>query len=127
MPTLTGMSSVACRRTGSNGKELIRRLNPVEGFSMNLWTPDMWRRPHQQIEGSGSFDLINDMAGNMWSLHHFVPLAISAFGCVDWRVIQQMKWKAKCTRPVVGSPGETFECISDSGSDSADLSLERGG
>ena len=92
--TLTGQSSMCCRYTSAKGTEVLRRLHPIEGFRFNLWDAPHWRVGPYTGNGVDT-EVLNDMVGNSWSLHHVVPLTMAAFGAVDWRKIPQLIRSAK--------------------------------
>ena len=114
VPTCTGLSAIACRQTDEHGTVRLHRLHPLEVFAMNLWEHPHWRGSPFQGEGVDA-ELLNDLAGNMWSLHHLVPLTMAACGAVPWSRVARIVREAK-SRDIHAKKAVVVDSVS--GSDS---------
>ena len=89
VPTWTGKSQMAGRKTTVTGDVVhaeIRRIHPLEGFQMNLWSVDKWS--DRFYSASTDVDQLGDLCGNSWSLFHYVPIVMAAFGAISWSEVE---------------------------------------
>ena len=64
----------------------LRRIHPLEGFQMNLWSVDKWS--DRFCSASTDVDQLGDLCGNSWSLFHYVPIVMAAFGAISWSEVE---------------------------------------
>lgn len=121
IPTWTGKSQMCVREvvtsptssSQSQEKPMVtfRRIHPLEGFQLNLWDVGLFSLT--DFSGPGmAVELLNDMVGNSWSLFHYVPIVISAFGAVSWNQAAALIAAA--------ADAEAAECDEDIEVDSSD-------
>eukprot|EP00959_Pyramimonas_sp_CCMP1952_P455244 9471266-Pyramimonas_sp.AAC.1 len=80
---------MACRLTEDGKTKSIHRLHPVEIFRMNLWDVSRFCKPRiPENADKVTFDSLNEMAGNMWSGYHVVPIIMASFGAVSWTQVE---------------------------------------
>ena len=92
IPTHTSLSAIAGRKIKDDGTIFLKRLHPIEAFCMTGWETSFWRQePFSSDAPSQTLDVMQSLVGNMWSLYHFVPLALSTFGSVSWSEIHRLE------------------------------------
>ena len=88
VPTMSGETVTCARHLSECGKLIVRRLHGLEAMALQGWTLGCWRDGKSPLAGSSppgkSCDFLCDMAGNMWSCFHFLPICLASFGAVDW-------------------------------------------
>ena len=75
-PTFTGQSAVLGRRLNLEGTTTMKRIHPLEGFTLNGMGMDLWDFNPLSDPATVSFDDLTSMVGNMWSMFHFIPLLL---------------------------------------------------
>jgi hypothetical protein len=76
IPTITCKSSIVGRHMDKNGQMTWKLLNVLEGFQAHGWGLGDWSvLPFQS--GQIQYEELQVMLGNMWDLHHYMPVALS--------------------------------------------------
>ena len=89
VPTLTAQSVIACRKKSADGTLVLRRLHGLEALRMAGWDMCHWADSDFFKDNSFSGEFYSDLAGNCWSLFHFVPLFLAAMGACSWGQVRQ--------------------------------------
>ena len=104
LPTMIGKGAIACRKADEYlDVAVLKRLHPLEAFRMNLWELEFWK-VSPSVDTKKKYLLLNEMAGNMWSLFHFIPLAMSLSGAVPWLAVEELRLKEKNRRAANPDP-----------------------
>ena len=65
-------------------------------------------------------DFLQDLAGNMWSCFHFLPVFVASLGAVDWTAASLHQKAALDTRRQTGLAAESQSSAASSSLDDAD-------
>ena len=58
----------------------------LQGWDLQLWAKGSFMRMAQ--EGVAASDHLTKLAGNMWSLYHFVPLMMAIVGAIPFEQLE---------------------------------------
>ena len=86
IPTMSGGCVIVVRTKRADGSVGMRRLHGLEAMRLQGWDLPLWRGGLSPCAApqSASSDLLQNLAGNMWSAFHFVPIFLSAMCCMHW-------------------------------------------
>ena len=81
LPTFVGHSVCVGRIMTKEKVVQFKVLHPLEGFHLMGWDVNLWRQSPLAMDGV-TLDDLTTLVGNAWSMFHFIPFAMAAFGCM---------------------------------------------
>ena len=89
VPTMSGGCVLVVRKMDEQKNVSMRRLHGLEAMRLQGWDLPLWEGDCSPCvtPQSTSNDLLQNLAGNMWSLFHFVPVFMAAMTAMPWETV----------------------------------------